>query len=511
MTKASVPIEEVNSLLFDDETQEFNSNKHTGDTGQQETQKTEPRLLKQKELSTDFEQLEAVPYYKRPLVQVAAVLVVAIPVGWLLISAFSPGEPISPQIQSANRPENIQNQLLQKSLDQERKKNQDLSIQNGMKNQRLEVIPVAQSPKPEPKVVNRPAPVTAPPVQYVLPRRSVAYYNPPIQYFRPVPQVVKSQLDDTPLRHSKSSTTVVTTPPPPTLEQQQQKLLALSSVGIFGSNTVANDTSTVDSQATTTSTRVSEKPLRDDISSSRKTSYETQTFQQSQLSYQPAYSDNPSAQLPLGTHAKGELERAIAWDSSLQNISQQNYRIKLLEPLKSINGSVVIPQDSYLVARINNATNSGLLEMSVISVQMVENGQLIEKPLPQSAISGKAILVLGESGNTLQSKFHTHSHSGNGLAMPFLAGASQVAGLINQPNSQSIFSSGGGFQSTTTNRQPNYAAGFVGGASQALVQQMQNRNAMQSTETQAPSFSLPQRYRVQIYVNQPLILSLNSL
>jgi len=509
MSKASEPIEEVNALLFDDKTQEFTGENSNFNTQKHETQKPEPRLLKQKELSIDFDQIAPVPYYKRPLVQAAAVLVVAIPFGWLLVSAFSPGEPVNPQLQAANRPENIQNQLLQKSLQIERKKNQDLSIQNGMKNQRMEVIPVAQSPKPEPKIVKTSAPVTAPPVQYVPPRRPVTYYNPPIQYFRPVPQVVKSQLDYTPPQHSKPSKTVITSLAPPTLEQQQQKLLALSSVGIFGNNTVASDTSTVDSQPTTTSAPVSEKPLGDDNSLSRKNSYETQTSQQSQLNYQPAYSPNPSADLPLGAHAKGELERAIAWDSSLQNISQQNYRIKLLEPLKSINSSVVIPQDSYLVARINNATNSGLLEMSVTSVQMVENGQLIEKPLPQSAISGKSILVLGESGSTLQATFHTHSHSGNGLAIPFLAGASQVAGLINQPNSQSIFTSGGGFQSNTTSRQPNYAAGFLGGASQAMVQQMQNRNAMQSTGIQSPSFSLPPRYRVQIYVNQPLSLSVN--
>ncbi len=496
MIKPSVPIEEVNALLFDDETQQFNHKNDNFEPRQQETKKSESRILKQKELSTALEELEAVPYYKRPLVQATAVLLVAFPVGWLLISAFNPGEPINSQLQAANRPENIQNQLLQKSLQLERKKNQDLSIQNGMKNQRLEVIPVkpSPSPTPQPKVASTPTPIISRQPTYVPSPRQEVTYRPSPQYFRPAPQLVKTQLNYTREQRTKPSTTVVMTPPPPTIEQQQQKLLALSGVGIFGGNTdtaTENDGHNVNSKVFTTSIHASSQLPTDGISSSP----------QLQTSYQATYSSTPATELALGTHARGELERAIAIDSSLQNISS-NYRIKLLEPLKSINGSVVIPESSYLVARINNVTNSGLLEMSVISAQIVENGQIIEKPLATSAISGKAILILGESGNILQAKVHTHSHSGSGLAMPLLAGATQVAGLINQPNSQSIFSSGGGFQSTTTNRKPNYAAGFVGGASQALVQQMQNRNAAQNYQNQPPGFSLPRHYQVQIYVNQ---------
>ena len=45
MSKASEPIEEVNALLFDDETQEFTGENSNFNTQKHETQKSEPRLL----------------------------------------------------------------------------------------------------------------------------------------------------------------------------------------------------------------------------------------------------------------------------------------------------------------------------------------------------------------------------------------------------------------------------------------------------------------------------------
>ena len=91
----------------------------------------------------------------------------------------------------------------------------------------------------------------------------------------------------------------------------------------------------------------------------------------------------PSAgnSLIVGTKANGKLETPIAWTGRLENPSQ-NFLIELKEPLKSANNSVAIPKGAYLVAKVITASEAGLLQMSVSSMLVNENGQTTEKPVP---------------------------------------------------------------------------------------------------------------------------------
>lgn len=175
--KSKPSIEEINAALFGEDEEKKNSSVPN---------QTQPRLLKQRGLSTD--ELESVPYYKKPGVQIAALLAVAFPFTWGLVSAFFPGES-NPQSQEANTPQDKENQLLKQSLEQERKKNQDLAIEKGLRTQQMEVVRVKQSasapiPKPQQPPSVKPAavrPISVPtrPRTIYVPVR--AKPSPPIQ------------------------------------------------------------------------------------------------------------------------------------------------------------------------------------------------------------------------------------------------------------------------------------------------------------------------------------------
>lgn len=150
------PMEEVNSLLFGNESQ---------DNKQDESQpiETTERLLKQKGTFFNDSELAPVPYYKKPSVQLIAVLSVAIPFGWMFISAFNSGEPqADPKAQSISEQEKERTGALQKALEQERQKNRDLALENGLNSQKIDVVPVQKTnvPKPLPPPTPRPQPKT---------------------------------------------------------------------------------------------------------------------------------------------------------------------------------------------------------------------------------------------------------------------------------------------------------------------------------------------------------------
>ncbi|MDZ4877786.1 MAG: hypothetical protein CLLPBCKN_007221 [Chroococcidiopsis cubana SAG 39.79] len=207
---------------------------------------------------------------------------------------------------------------------------------------------------------------------------------------------------------------------------------------------------------------------------------------------------NTSPSLIVGTHAAGELETAIAWTGELQN-ADQRFLIQLKEPLQANDGSIAVPQATKLVARIDSATGNGLLQLSAISQLLQVNGRVVEQPLPPGAI-----LIFSEDGQPLQAKARRRRDLGRDILMPVLAGASNVAGLINSPTSESVYSSGDFYNSTIRRDRRDYLAGFGQGASQSLVSQIQNRNQRlsQDTQSQAPVYQLKQGTSVQIFVNQ---------
>lgn len=215
-------------------------------------------------------------------------------------------------------------------------------------------------------------------------------------------------------------------------------------------------------------------------------------------SYQTVSYTEATRNLIIGTRAEGKLETPIAWSGQLQN-PNQSFLIRLSEPLTAADGSVAVKKGDYLVARVEAATNAGMVQMSAIAVLSTVNGRTTEQPLPAGAI-----LILGKGGRPLMAKSNRRSGVGNNLGIALLSGASAAAGVANQVSSQSVFGSGGSFSSTTSSDDPNYVAGFGQGVTQSLARQMQNRSqqTQQRLDSMPAVFSLNQGTAVQVFVNQ---------
>jgi len=206
--------------------------------------------------------------------------------------------------------------------------------------------------------------------------------------------------------------------------------------------------------------------------------------------------------LIVGTRAAGKLETPIAWSGQIQNPTQ-NFLIQLQEPLQAADRSVVVPKGAYIVARVNQAADTGLLQMTATSFVVHENGQATEQPIPDGSL-----LILGKGGKILQAKAHRRSSLGNDIGSFLLSGVSQAAELTNRSSTETTIGTSGSFQTITTNPDPNLMAGFIQGSTRAVVQRMQNRNqqARQSLQSEPKVFVLDQGTSVQLFVNQSFSL-----
>jgi hypothetical protein len=209
----------------------------------------------------------------------------------------------------------------------------------------------------------------------------------------------------------------------------------------------------------------------------------------------------PSVEISVGTQAKAILQTPIGWTGSVENATQ-NVLVQLNNSLKASDGTIALPSGTSLVTRVTKADSSGLVQMEATAAIVNEQGRSVQRSLPEHAI-----LILGSNGTPLRASKERSSNLGSDLGIALLSGASKVAGLLNQPQSQ-IITNSGGIQSTTTNGKPNLAAGIVEGIGQALLNQ-QLRRAQQESQTsnnQPTLFVLKQGSPVQVFVNQSVSL-----
>lgn len=206
--------------------------------------------------------------------------------------------------------------------------------------------------------------------------------------------------------------------------------------------------------------------------------------------------------LIVGTRAAGKLETPIAWSGQLQNPTQ-NFLIQLQEPLQTADSSVVVPKGAYIVARVSEAADSGLLQMIATSFVINENGQATEQSIPDGSL-----LILGKGGKILQAKARRRSSLGNDIASFLLSGVSQATQLMNRSTTETTIGTSGSFQTTTTNPEPNLMAGFIQGSTRSVVQRMQSRNqqARQSMQSEPRVFILDRGTSVQLFVNSSFSL-----
>lgn len=367
------------------------------------------------------------------------------------------------------------------------------------------ITKVPTHPKPQPTPVAKP------------PQRAVAYNSPPQYISPPRATWVAARSQQSPKRQELQASV-----PKDPMEQW----LAAANAGSFGSVSSASNTqlegsstSTEDNDAKVNkgigSAPPNQKsdlmpahpnPTTESLGWSRFHPSATSIESQPSGSTQTIHYSATIPQLIVGTKASGKLESGIAWSGRLSNNSQ-SFRIQLKEPLLAADNTVAVPKGAYLVARVDTAADSGLLEMSVVSFLLKSNGTIVEKFLPEAAVRTRAIRILGKGGSYLQAKATNRNNARNNIGMILLSGVSKVAALSNQLDYQSTYNDGD-FTSTTTSRDPNYSAGLGQGAASELLRQQRERGqqVQQSIEREPNIFVLKQGTTVQVYVNQSLSL-----
>lgn len=469
------PIEEINGILFDgdDDAQEFCDRELSTEPLQQ---KTTARLLKQKELSIEIDNLEAVPYYKRPIVQTAVLLIFAVPLGWGLISAFSSEDTSSSQLQAANPLEDKGKQLLQQSLERERKKNQDLTVRNSIKTQQIEAVSVKPSPKPTSRTTptkHQPAPipqrVATPALRYVVTR--------PVSY----PQQVRTS----------SPRAINNKPKPDPMEQW----MAAAKAGSYGSggtpnfqnispqsgndSTDTDTSSTLDRQESRSdSTELENQQVRGGIGdvpqlpeTVNSSPHENLVARSSRVNQQPQWGSQgvnhqgTISRLVPGTQVSGKLLTRIVWRSNgLETRVRKQIPIELTQDLKDDRGIPVISKGSRVLAKVDSTDSTGLVKLSVIALKRA-NGSLEQ-------VSPGTILVLNHKSDDewLQAKIPRKNNLGR---------VSRDLGMI-------------GLSELFDNS----------GAAQEALRQVNNRTLSRQTYQFEPTFFvLSEGTKVRIYVN----------
>ena len=509
MVKTEQSMEEVKSVLS---------------LNNEENKKPEQRLLRERGLTTDTAENDpdldpAPPFYKRPLIQIAALVAVVAPFSWVLISSFGNSTPQAPadsnEAEADATEERIQN--LQNKLSEERQKNKNLTIEKGLQTQKIEVIPVepeqgpsqaqpASQPAPAPKAPvpqAAPTPVRAP---QPAPPRTVAAPAPrpapqPVVYTpapRPQPppasqKVVKPQVEpepdpepieqwlaqanrghyiaqgDVPYRTAPQPTaqTVAYTAPSPTQGDSSNSQLPTINV----SPTIAS----------TTSQSLPSAP--------------TPSFNSPSL---PSLDADPSQILDIGSSVEAVLESSIAWTEQGVPPNRQ-YLLRLEEAFTNTEGVEVLPEGTRLIAQISETSNSGLFFMEVTAI--LDNSERI-------SVAPGVLQIASEDGSPLKADLKQKGGPGfwdnfgaiaaPGVERAFDSLSDSADSLTLSDGDRSVIRTSGGGDNPL-------AAGISGvasGASEVFSSQLENQRA----ERVVPYFQFKSGETVRIMVYDDLQL-----
>lgn len=210
-----------------------------------------------------------------------------------------------------------------------------------------------------------------------------------------------------------------------------------------------------------------------------------------------------------GTTVKAVLATAVFGETtttrsnkSVDEQGKNTFIVRLQEPLKAINESIVLPKDSEVLVEISSLSEQGLVHLAVIKALLKNNGNLIEKNIPKNAI-----IIRGLEGKPLiASQFPNQSDSitGMDLGSLTLGGIGKVASLFNRTQAQVMTTNATGTIVSNTNSPPDILMGLVEGGTSTVVPQITQRNQqiisqmMQRTNI----WFVPAGTQVEVYVNQ---------
>ncbi|MFQ4145167.1 TrbI/VirB10 family protein [Chlorogloeopsis sp. ULAP02] len=334
------------------------------------------------------------------------------------------------------------------------------------------------------RVVERPVPIPQTPQQPVIPQL------PPSP-----PPVVNTQATPTP------------TPDP---LQEWARLAKLGSYGqvlvaakpnSFNTNTVQDDTPEPVANTRRQQPRINPRT---------EPTEEPETREEPKTPVVNQASSGSSKSIPVGTSAKAVLATGVFGETSRsannsRNQSRKNvFVVRLKEPLKAADGSVVLPAKTELLTEIRSLSDQGLLQLNVVKAIIQNNGNLTERSLPESAM-----LINGSQGKPLVANQFSKKGSlmGRDAGQFVLGGIGKAAELFNRTESEVITTPTG---TVVSNRNPrrNLWAGVLEGGVRTVVPQITQRNqqAISQMMQRTNVWFLPAGTEVEVYINQTMQL-----
>ncbi|MDB9375499.1 TrbI/VirB10 family protein [Nodularia sphaerocarpa] len=217
-----------------------------------------------------------------------------------------------------------------------------------------------------------------------------------------------------------------------------------------------------------------------------------------------------SKSIKVGSSAKAVLATAVFGETTRSRNNESNedgnvFVVRLSNPLKSVDGAIALPANTELLAEISSISEQGLLRLNVVKVIFEDNGELIERTLPNNAI-----IVRAPQGKPLVADKYPDQGSsiaGMDLGLFVLGGIGKGAELFNRTESQVTVGDGSTVVTNNNNRR-NIPAGVLEGGLKSVVPQISQRNqqAISQMMQRTNVWFIPSGKEVEIYVNKTMQL-----
>ncbi|MEA5514814.1 TrbI/VirB10 family protein [Nodularia sp. UHCC 0506] len=217
-----------------------------------------------------------------------------------------------------------------------------------------------------------------------------------------------------------------------------------------------------------------------------------------------------SKSVKVGSSVKAVLATAVFGETTQSRNNESNeegnvFVLRLTQPLKSIDGAIALPVNTELLAEISSISEKGLLQLNVIKVISEDNGELIERSIPNNTM-----MVRAPQGKPLIASQYPNQGSsiaGMDLGLFVLGGIGKGAELFNRIESQVTVGDGSTVVTNNNNRR-NIPAGILEGGLNSVVPQISQRNqqAIARMMQQTNVWFIPAGKEVEIYVNRTMQL-----
>ncbi|PSB43159.1 hypothetical protein C7B80_25095 [Cyanosarcina cf. burmensis CCALA 770] len=197
-----------------------------------------------------------------------------------------------------------------------------------------------------------------------------------------------------------------------------------------------------------------------------------------------------SVVIPVTTLMKAQVATPISW---VGTSTEQRFRIRLSQDIKNANNTIILPKNTYFLAKVDRSDNDGYLSVQVLSVQIAGR----EKLIPENTL-----IVLGKDSKPLKAR--TKRHSGNFKQIVGNAILSGIEKGMGSLNTTSIISNER--TSTIINDRSNIGAAVAEGFAGSLARRGNERVSQDARPQAQTVLTLKEGTKLEIIVNQPFYI-----